>query len=630
MKESKFIDRNSAGWQQFENSLLNKNISPDELERAFLELNDDLAYSRTYFPNRSVRVFLNNMLTPVYDRIYRSRPISGKAVVEFFTQTALRIHWSARRYMLISFITVLLGFLTGFFGTRHDAQFASTVLGSNYVQMTEENIGKGNPMAVYKSDSPGDMFFMICTNNLRVGFAFFFFGALFCVGSIYMLLINGIILGAFTYIFTSRGLTAEYLLTVYQHGTLEILTMVIEGAAGIMLGAGILFPGTLSRTEAFKNAARKSITMFMVCIPIIILAAFIESYLTRFTEIGLLPRLSIILLSLGFLIYYFIFLPWWKFKGNNQLDVKEETNRPRMERLFETGTVYSISALLMMAVSELRKSFGNWFATALALGLGGYFLVIWLGGDGITRDISFQFFSLQEQTSEPETDFFSTSGKLIFWNVYACRYLFDATEFPEAIPVMTVIMFIVFYFLSEIACRISGLKPELSRWLMPALYAICTALLLWLSDELWWPVFWLLWPLLCISTGIFCMNQAKNPFQAVGKTFFDLILRMPGRFFASILLMTLLYFLLMAGLWLIIANLIEFSAPLHNAKISSRGVLKLFVILNYVAWPLILLASGYFYMISGMVMQEIQYGNGLLERIRGIGFKKEVYGVETE
>jgi hypothetical protein len=165
---------------------------------------------------------------------------------------------------------------------------------------------------------------------------------------------------------------------------------------------------------------------------------------------------------------------------------------------------------------------------------------------------------------------------------------------------------------------------------MPALYAICTALLLWLSDELWWPVFWLLWPLLCISTGIFCMNQAKNPFQAVGKTFFDLILRMPGRFFASILLMTLLYFLLMAGLWLIIANLIEFSAPLHNAKISSRGVLKLFVILNYVAWPLILLASGYFYMISGMVMQEIQYGNGLLERIRGIGFKKEVYGVETE
>ena len=88
--------------------------------------------------------------------------------------------------------------------------------------------------------------------------------------------------------FTSRGLTTEYLLTVYQHGTLEILTMVVEGAAGIMLGSGLLFPGTLTRLQSIQNAARKSIVLFMVCIPIIMVAAFIESYLTRFTEMGMI------------------------------------------------------------------------------------------------------------------------------------------------------------------------------------------------------------------------------------------------------------------------------------------------------------------------------------------------------
>jgi uncharacterized membrane protein SpoIIM required for sporulation len=350
MRESKFINRNGEKWQQFEEAMRFKNLPPDELERAFLELNDDLAYSRTYFPNRSVRVFLNNLLTPVYDRIYRSRPVSRKVIREFFTQTAPRIHWSARKYMLISLITVLMGFLVGFFGTRQDKQFAITVLGSGYVSMTEDNIAKGDPLGVYKDESAGEMFLNIATNNLRVGFYFFVFGALFCVGTLYLLFLNGIVLGVFTYLFTSRGLTGDYILTVYQHGTLEILSMVIEGAAGIMLGSGILFPGTLPRTQSIQNAARKSITMFLVCLPIIIIAAFIESYLTRFTDIGTVQRTLIILLSLGFMLYYFVVLPWWKHRNSQQFDLQEEQPRAQTVRTFLPGTIYSVGSLLVLGI----------------------------------------------------------------------------------------------------------------------------------------------------------------------------------------------------------------------------------------------------------------------------------------
>jgi hypothetical protein len=105
---------------------------------------------------------------------------------------------------------------------------------------------------------------------------------------------------------------------------------------------------------------------------------------------------------------------------------------------------------------------------------------------------------------------------------------------------------------------------------------------------------------------------------------------MPGRFFASVLLVTLLYFLLMTGLWFVIMQLLNFSGTLHNANIFSREVYQLLVLLNYVVWPLILVSAGYFYMIGGLVMQEMQHGLGLMERIRSICFKKEVYGVETE
>ena len=633
MRESKFIDRNSEKWKRFEEGIQAQNLGPDELERAFLELNDDLAYSRTYYPNRSVRVFLNNLLTPVYDKIYKSRPFNRKAMVQFFTQTAPRIHFSARQYMLVSFMTVLLGFLVGFFGTRHDAQFAHTVLGSSYVNMTENNIEKGDPLGVYKHDSAGEMFLGIATNNLRVGFYFFVFGALFCVGTLYLLLTNGIVLGVFTYMFTSRGLTGEYVLTVYQHGTLEILSMVVEGAAGIMLGSGLLFPGTLTRTQAIQNAARKSITMFLVCIPIIIVAAFIESYLTRFTNIGNVQRTLIILLSLGFMLYYFLILPWLKHRRNKQFDVQEEQPRPETVLEFIPETLHSIGGVLMMTVYRLRKSMALWGLLSLGLGIAGFYLANHLGNQDITRDVAFQLrrWVYSSTQANPDSIFEAvTSGaKLILWNIYACRYVFSAARFPELLPVLLLMWFMVFAVLQLQASAWAGKTVKFSAWLKTALYATAAAAILWLVQGFWWPVLWLLWPLLSMGLGLGILHYQGNLFRGF-RASFGMMGKHFGRFFGSMLLITVLYFMLMMGLWFFITVMLNFSSSMQNVNPFSKEVLGFYVQLNFVLWPLFLLAGGYFYMLNGIVLHEKQTGSGLLKRIHEIGFRKEVYGVETE
>ena len=634
MRESKFINRNGEKWQQFEEAMRFKNLPPDELERAFLELNDDLAYSRTYFPNRSVRVFLNNLLTPVYDRIYRSRPVSRKVIREFFTQTAPRIHWSARKYMLISLITVLMGFLVGFFGTRQDKQFAITVLGSGYVSMTEDNIAKGDPLGVYKDESAGEMFLNIATNNLRVGFYFFVFGALFCVGTLYLLFLNGIVLGVFTYLFTSRGLTGDYILTVYQHGTLEILSMVIEGAAGIMLGSGILFPGTLPRTQSIQNAARKSITMFLVCLPIIIIAAFIESYLTRFTDIGTVQRTLIILLSLGFMLYYFVVLPWWKHRNSQQFDLQEEQPRAQTVRTFLPGTIYSVGSLLVLGIHQLRTFFGRWLLIALGLGVGGYYVSTWLGANDISRDVAFQLrrwmYSLGQSSPDSLIEMFTGSAKLLLWNIYACRYLFSAARFPEVLPVVFMVWYAVLWRMSDIAYNSLPQKPSrVQRWFLPAKYACLTTVLLWLVQGFWWPLLWIAWPLLCMGTGIAIYHENGNIRKGI-TTAWRLMFKQLGRFLASVLLVSILYVMLMMGFWFFITVMLNFSASMQNINPFSKEVLIFYVQLNYVLWPLVLTASGYFYMITGLVMYEKQAGTGLMHRIDSIGFKKEVYGVETE
>ena len=634
MRESKFIDQNAEKWKEYERDLEADNLGPDKMEKAFIELNDDLAYARTFYKNRSVRVFLNNLLTPVYDRVYESRSGGWSKVSAFFTKTAPRISYSARKFMLISLMTALLGFAIGYFGTRHDSDFARTVLGDGYVNMTEDNIQKGDPLGVYKSSDPAEMFFRIATNNLQVAFYFFLFGALFCVGTLYLLLINGIVLGVFTYMFTSRGLTTEYLLTVYQHGTLEILTMVVEGAAGIMLGSGLLFPGTLTRLQSIQNAARKSIVLFMVCIPIIMVAAFIESYLTRFTEIPAGLRSMVIIFSLLYILYYFVVMPWLKFRGNKEFDLQEEQPKAEDNKTWKAGELYSLGELLLFTLAKLRNRFTMWIVGGLIFGTGLFFLAQWLGDNFIQSDIRFQLrkTSYQNQFNEinSSVSYIFYSLKLASWNVFAGRYLFFLREFP-ALPIILWLLWTAVLFLSAADNPESGKmkSKSLRYWIQIPFMGFIPVVLGYVTGAAWWLALWLIWPLMGKSMGLssyaFQGNFFRSFLYSVKLLFQKLI-----RFFGAILLVLILYFIVMFGLWFLTTVLLSMSSSFHSSNPVGENVMMYYVWLNYVVWPVLLLAGIYFYRLNGVVLYEKQTGSHLLKRVEEIAFKKEVYGVETE
>ena len=99
------------------------------------------------------------------------------------------------------------------------------------------------------------------------------------------------------------------MLAVWLHGTLEIWAIIVAGAAGLALGNGWLFPGTYSRKESFMRGAKKGLKIIVGTVPVFVMAGFIEGFITRHTELPDFLRLSIILLSLAFIIYYYIYLP---------------------------------------------------------------------------------------------------------------------------------------------------------------------------------------------------------------------------------------------------------------------------------------------------------------------------------
>ena len=81
------------------------------------------------------------------------------------------------------------------------------------------------------------------------------------------------------------------------------------GAAGLALGNGWLFPGTYSRLESFRRGAKKGVKIVIGTVPVFVMAGFIEGFVTRHTELPDLLRLGFILLSLSFIIFYYIYLP---------------------------------------------------------------------------------------------------------------------------------------------------------------------------------------------------------------------------------------------------------------------------------------------------------------------------------
>ncbi len=282
---------------------------PDTLAEMFIQLADDLSYSRTYYPDSKTTVYLNNMATAIHQDIYKNKKENSSRLITFWTHEMPLMFHSAHRQLLLALGVFVLAVLIGAVSTVHDEDFPRLILGDGYVNMTLENIRKGDPMAVYKSHGQLDMFFAITYNNIMVGFKTFVAGVLSSIGTLYILVENGIMLGAFQTFFYNEGLLLTSFLTVWIHGTLEISVIIIAGAAGFVMGNSILFPGTYSRLAAFQMGAKRGLKIVVGTVPIFILAGFLESFVTRLTNMPIALKCLIIGGSATFIIWYYVVYP---------------------------------------------------------------------------------------------------------------------------------------------------------------------------------------------------------------------------------------------------------------------------------------------------------------------------------
>lgn len=311
MKEAVFLKQNKQKWEKLEAILEGKEATtPDELSESFIQLTDDLSFSRTFYPKSNTTKYLNNLLYLAHQKLYKNKKERGSRIALFWKQELPILMYEHRKQFLYAFLIFWMAALVGVVSSAHDDTFVRLILGDQYVNKTIENIQNGEPMAIYASQEELGMFLGITFNNIKVAFNTFIAGIFLSFGTGLLLFYNGIMLGAFQYFFYQKGFLLTSVLTVWAHGTLEISAIIIAGAAGLVMGNSILFPGTFTRLQSFKKGAKNGLKIAIGLIPIFFMAGFIEGFITRHVpHIHVFAGATIIIVSLTFIVWYFILYP---------------------------------------------------------------------------------------------------------------------------------------------------------------------------------------------------------------------------------------------------------------------------------------------------------------------------------
>jgi len=316
VREGLFLKKNIDKWKQYQYEAAS---NPDEMAQQFTELVNDLGYSKTFYPHSKVTQYLNGLASKIYLGIYKNKREETSRFVRFWkTELPLTVR-KYHRELLYSFLIFTALAVMAAFSAAHDETFVRGVLGDRYVEMTEDNIAKGDPFGVYKDENKIAMFLRIALNNIQVSLLVFVAGIFVSIGSAWFLFKNGIMLGAFQYMFFAKGLGWPSVLVIWVHGTLEISAIIIAGGAGFILGNSILFPGTRKRIDSLKRGAKDGLKLMIGLVPVFIVAAFLEGYVTRYSAMPQWLSITILAVSFNFILWYFVLYPIRLEKKNSQI-----------------------------------------------------------------------------------------------------------------------------------------------------------------------------------------------------------------------------------------------------------------------------------------------------------------------
>ncbi|MCL1867585.1 MAG: stage II sporulation protein M [Paludibacter sp.] len=316
MREAAFVKKNKERWLEFENMLKRSDtLQPDEMADCYLQIINDLSFAQTYYNKSKITQYLNNLAQKAHFSIYKNKKEKSSRIITFWTKELPALFANYQKELLASFLIFFLSGAIGYFSSYQDIDFTRLILPDGYVDMTIENIRNGDPMAVYHQQNAVLMFIGIALNNIIVGFRCFIMGIFTPIFTIYMLFYNGIMLGSLDSFLVQYDVGLRANSIIWIHGVFEIFVIIVCGAAGIILGKSFLFPKTFTRLQSVRRGFWDGAKICFSTVPFFLVAAFLESFVTRHSQMPLFAAWAFIGITFCIIVFYYVIYPR-KFKAS--------------------------------------------------------------------------------------------------------------------------------------------------------------------------------------------------------------------------------------------------------------------------------------------------------------------------
>jgi uncharacterized membrane protein SpoIIM required for sporulation len=257
----------------------------------FRALGRDLSLARAQFPEARLTRYLADLFARSHEQINRRPSSLRQSLKDVFLHEAPAVVHDMRTVLAATVALLVLSLFCGWWLVSSFPDLAALFASQDMIDTVESGkLWTDDLLNILPSSV---LAFSIITNNVTVTLFAFVLGAFYGIGTLYIISLNGLMLGGVFAFTAQHGLAGRLFEFIIAHGVVELSVICLAGAAGVSLGEAVMRPGNHTRVEAFRAAVRRAGVLLLAAIPFLAGAGLIEGYISPDAAFPLPARLVI-------------------------------------------------------------------------------------------------------------------------------------------------------------------------------------------------------------------------------------------------------------------------------------------------------------------------------------------------
>lgn len=271
------------------------------LGELYVDLLSDLNKLKAANGDFSLRKRANRIALRAYGIIYHHRSMGVTDLLKFFLCEFPALIMKRIHFIVASMLIFLIAAMVGYICIHEKSRLLDLVVPpveQQRVKTAIATLDTNKPHPATREAGFG-LSSTIMTNNIRVSILAFALGIFFGVGTIAILVTNGLLIGGLAALYHEGGLAGHFWSLILPHGGIELLCIFICGGAGLIIGYALINPGSFHRKDWLVREGMDAVKLLIGTIPLLVVAGLIEAYVTpAYLSIPLKLVISAVILGL--------------------------------------------------------------------------------------------------------------------------------------------------------------------------------------------------------------------------------------------------------------------------------------------------------------------------------------------